>query len=352
MPMPPSYAGSILEIQGLRLSISTDEGLARVIDHVDLEIPRGKIVGVVGESGCGKSTLVRAILGVLPRAARIEAGSIRFEGRSLVGPERETVLREIRGRSIGFIPQDPLLAFNPVFKIGTQLLELLRSHDPIEGKSKFPLRRSKSARHKERLLELVRLAQVADPEAMLERYPHQISGGQRQRLLIASALILNPALVIADEPTTSLDVTTQREILRLLKDLADRLQISMLFITHDFGVVAQLCDIVSVMYAGQTVETGPTRNLLSAPQHPYTQALLACHPERSRDLTGIPGTVPSPLNPPRGCRYQTRCPSVTEQCRIARPVPIAVGDSSTVACTLFGPSISRSRKEVGSHDTA
>jgi peptide/nickel transport system ATP-binding protein len=347
--MLTNFASPILEIRGLQLSISTDEGLARVLDHIDLEIPRGKIVGVVGESGCGKSTLIRAILGVLPRAARIESGSIRFEGRNLIGPERETVLREIRGRAIGFIPQDPLLAFNPVFKIGTQLLELFRSYDPLNGKGELHLGRSNSAHYRQRLLELIRLVQVPDPEAMLDRYPHQISGGQRQRLLIASSLLLNPALVIADEPTTSLDVTTQREILRLLKDLATRLHISMLFITHDFGVVAQLCDVVSVMYAGQTVETGLTRDLLSAPQHPYTQALLGCHPDRSRELTSIAGTVPSPLSPPPGCRYQTRCPKVTDPCRTSRPVPVAVSNSSTVACTLFDPAIPRLGNELIAH---
>jgi peptide/nickel transport system ATP-binding protein len=320
-------ASSILEIHGLRLSIRTDEGLAQVIDHVELEIPRGKIVGVVGESGCGKSTLVRAILGVLPKNARIEAGAMQFDGRNMLGPDREALLRELRGRAIGFIPQDPLLSLNPVFTIGAQLLDLLRSHDS----SRESVERSRRAR----LVEILRLVQIADPQAVLNRYPHQVSGGQRQRLLIGSALMLNPSLVIADEPTTSLDVTTQREILRLLKDLAERLHISMLFITHDFGVVAQLCDFVSVMYAGQTVEFGATADLLRRPKHPYTKALLACHPSRSDGFTGIPGSVPSPLRPPSGCRYQTRCEHVTAECRDARPAVADLGNSSRVACTLF-----------------
>jgi len=333
-------SSSILAIHGLRLSIRTDDGLAKIIDHVDLEIPRGKIVGVVGESGCGKSTLVRAILGVLPKNARIEAGSIQFDGRNLLGRDRETLLQELRGRAIGFIPQDPLLSLNPVFTIGAQLLDLMRSHDssPERGSQRV------------RLLELIRLVQIADPEAVLNRYPHQVSGGQRQRLLIASALMLNPSLVIADEPTTSLDVTTQREILRLLKDLAERLHISMLFITHDFGVVAQLCNFVSVMYAGQTVEFGPTVDLLRQPKHPYTKALLACHPSRTRGFTGIPGTVPSPLNPPSGCRYQTRCEHVTDECRNARPAVTDLGNSSLVACTLFTRPAPEPAAESASHD--
>lgn len=342
--MPSS---SILAIHGLRLSIRTDDGLAQVIDHVDLEIPRGKIVGVVGESGCGKSTLVRAILGVLPKNARIEAGSIEFDGRNLLGRDRESLLRELRGRAIGFIPQDPLLSLNPVFKIGAQLLDLMRSHDssPEHGS---PKRDERSRRA--RLVELIRLVQIADAEAVPNRYPHQVSGGQRQRLLIASALVLNPSLVIADEPTTSLDVTTQREILRLLKDLAERLHISMLFITHDFGVVAQLCDFVSVMYAGQTVEFGPTADLLKRPKHPYTKALLACHPSRSPGFTGIPGTVPPPLNPPSGCRYQTRCEHATDECRNARPPVADLGNSSLVACTLFTHPAPEPAAESAPHD--
>ena len=231
---------------------------------------------MVGESRCGKSTLIRAILGNLPSSTQIEAGSICFDGDDLLGPDREKVLQRVRGRAIGFVPQDPYLAFNPVFKIGTQLLEVLRSY----GRHQDKIGERRTA-NRARLFELLHLVQIPDPKAILERYPHQVSGGQRQRLLIAGALALNPSLVIADEPTTSLDVTTQREILRMLKDIARRLDISMLFVTHDFGVVAQLCDIVSVMYAGQTVETAPTRTLLTEPSHPYTRALLACHPERN-----------------------------------------------------------------------
>ena len=339
----------ILEVSSLRLSIATDEGIARVLDNVDLRIARGEIVGLVGESGCGKSTLVRAILGILPRSARIEAGSIRFGGQELLGPNWEAVLRRVRGRAIGFVPQDPYLAFNPVFKIGTQLMEVLRSygqrHDKESSEATGARRRGAN---RARLIELLRLVQIPDPESLLERYPHQVSGGQRQRLLIAGALTLNPSLVIADEPTTSLDVTTQREILRMLKDVARRLGISMLFISHDFGVVAQLCNMVSVMYAGQTVETAPTRTLLTNPCHPYTRALLACHPERTRELIGIPGNVPSPLRPPSGCRFRTRCPEATERCAVERPPEVTVSSDSKVACTLYASVPPKSEVEVPS----
>jgi oligopeptide/dipeptide ABC transporter ATP-binding protein len=325
----------ILDISGLSLSITTDDGIARVIDNADLRIPRGKIVGVVGESGCGKSTLVRAILGILPRAAKIDAGSMRFDGRDLLGPDREKVLRQVRGTDIGFIPQDPLQALNPVFKIGTQLIEVLRSRPPAAGRANTAA--SDARRNpRERLIEMLRLVQIPEPEAILDRYPHQVSGGQRQRLLIASALMLNPSLVIADEPTTSLDVTTQREILRLLKDFTQRFGLSMLFITHDFGVVAQLCDRVTVMYAGQTVESATTRMLLDDPQHPYTRALLACHPARSSELVGIPGIVPSPLHAPSGCRYRTRCPAVMDRCA-TRPSVVALPGERSVACALYEP---------------
>lgn len=326
----------ILEITGLSVSIATDDGVARVIDYADLRIPRGTIVGVVGESGCGKSTLVRAILGILPRAGKIDAGTMRFDGHDLLGPDRDKMLRQIRGCDIGYIPQDPLLAMNPVFKIGTQLMEVFCSHQskvPPSG----PGVANGHEESRQRLIELLRLVQIPEPEAILDRYPHQISGGQRQRLLIASALMLNPSLVIADEPTTSLDVTTQLETLRLLKDLTQRFGLSMLFITHDFGVVAELCDYVTVMYAGQTVETAPTRMLIDNPQHPYARALLACHPERSRDLAGIPGIVPSPLAAPSGCRYRTRCPAATGPCATARPETILLPGQVAVACILYAP---------------
>jgi len=296
----------LLAIDELSLAIDTAQGLARILDRCRLWLQPGEIMGLVGESGCGKSTIVRAILGVLPGAARITSGSIRFEGLELTRLGERRLSREIRGRMIGFIPQDPAQALNPNFRVGEQLLEIWRWHgEPGPGHR---------ARGRERLLELLRRVQMPDPAAALERYPHQFSGGQRQRLLIAAALLCRPRLIIADEPTTALDVTTQQQILALLGDLAREDRVAVLFVTHDFGVVSQLCDRVTVMYAGQTVEQGAKRSLLADPRHPYTRALLDCHPDRMKTLGGIPGSVPLLVDPPPGCRFATRCAHALVRC--------------------------------------
>ncbi|MGH7212928.1 MAG: ABC transporter ATP-binding protein [Acetobacteraceae bacterium] len=319
--------GPVLDVSGLRVVISGDEGLARVLDHVEFRLLHGRILGVVGESGCGKSTLVRTILGILPRAARVEAGSITFEGRNLLALDEAALTRSVRGSRIGFIPQDPYLALNPVFKIGTQLLEIMRWHAPPDA----------AGSHRERLIALLRRVQLPDPEVALERYPHQFSGGQRQRLLIAAALACSPALVIADEPTTALDVTTQQQILGLLRELVAEFGLSMLFVTHDFGVVARLCDDLCVIYAGQSVEVGSTRSVINDPCHPYTRALLACHPERAQGFAGIPGTVPSPLHPPPGCRFAPRCTEAVADCQRRRPHLLSVRPGHGVDCILYEP---------------
>ncbi|MGI9424429.1 MAG: ABC transporter ATP-binding protein [Hyphomicrobiaceae bacterium] len=326
----------ILSIRDLRISIPTDEGKAQILDHVNVELPQGKIVGVVGESGCGKSTLIRAILGIMPKQTVIESGSILFRGRDLLTLSQREMTHEIRGRLIGFIPQDPYLALNPVFKVGKQLLEILRCHGLPNETAPKRIDKQTMARYRGHLIDTLRAVQVPDPELVLERYPHQFSGGQRQRILIAAALACRPEVILADEPTTALDVTTQLQILKLLKNLAGEFDVSMLFITHDFGVVAQLCDDVSVMYAGQTVEAGPTRAILDESRHPYTELLIGCHPDRASDISGISGQVPSPLAPPAGCRFHPRCPKVMKGCSLARPVPRPVGGSGhDAACLLY-----------------
>src|SRR3954452_14951157 len=302
----------ILEVCGRSLSIRGDEGVARVLDHIDFALAPGHILGVVGESGCGKSTVVRAVLGILPQGARVEAGEIRFAGQDLLALGESELNRHIRGSRIGFVPQDPYLALNPVFKIGAQLLEIMRWHAPKDGKAGG--RPGSKAQHRAHLVSLFRRVQLPDPEAALDRYPHQFSGGQRQRLLIAAALACSPALVVADEPTTALDVTTQRQVLDLLRDLVAEFGLSMLFVTHDLGVVAELCDDICVIYAGQSVEAARTAEVLGAPKHPYTRALLACHPERAESFIGIPGAVPSPLRAPPGCRFAPRCPEARAIC--------------------------------------
>jgi oligopeptide/dipeptide ABC transporter ATP-binding protein len=325
MSVARTDAGPILEVRDLRLSIRSDEGAACVLDHIDFALAPGRILGIVGESGCGKSTIVRAVLGILPQGARVEAGEIRFAGNDLLALGEGELNRHIRGSRIGFVPQDPYLALNPVFKIGAQLLEIMRWHAPRGGK----------AEHRARLLSLFRRVQLPDPEAALDRHPHQFSGGQRQRLLIAAALACSPALVVADEPTTALDVTTQRQVLDLLRDLVREFGLSMLFVTHDLGVVAELCDDICVIYAGQSVETGPTRRVLASPQHPYTRALLACHPDRADTFVGIPGAVPSPLSAPAGCRFAPRCTEARPICSRRSPHLTSLDDGRRADCVLY-----------------
>ncbi|MSO76718.1 MAG: ABC transporter ATP-binding protein [Alphaproteobacteria bacterium] len=333
---PTNARPPLLSVANLRVSIASDEGLAQVLDGVSLDVAEGRIVGVVGESGCGKSTLVRAVLGILPRGARTESGSIHFAGEDLLTLDERAMTRRIRGRAIGFIPQDPYLALNPVFRVGTQLLEIMRWHGDGSEDGAGPFNRARRARHRLWLIQILKAVQLPDPEQALDRYPHQFSGGQRQRLLIAGALACRPRLVIADEPTTALDVTTQLEILKLLKRLVAEFGVSMLFVTHDVGVVAQLCDEVAVMYAGQSVEWGGTGELLARPRHPYTVSLLACHPDRADGLVGIAGQVPSALAPPTGCRFHPRCGKAMAACAGTKPETTPSGDRHTVACMLYG----------------
>jgi peptide/nickel transport system ATP-binding protein len=321
----------LLDVRSLKVSIRTDEGLAHVLDDVGLSLQKGRILGVVGESGCGKSTLIRAIMGILPRGARVDRGEIWFEGENLLAFSEDELNRTVRSSRIGFIPQDPLLALNPVFKIGSQLLEVMRWHAPDDGTRGAERKR----RHVARLVELLRRMQVPDPDTALERYPHQFSGGQRQRLLITAALACAPRLVIADEPTTALDVTTQHQILLLLRELVEEFAISLLFVTHDFGVVAELCDDLCVIYAGQTVEAGRVGSILEAPSHPYTRALLACHPDRATSFVGIPGMVPSPLSRPAGCLFAPRCRDVQPVCLDASPPQGRARSGVEVRCVQY-----------------
>jgi oligopeptide/dipeptide ABC transporter ATP-binding protein len=315
----------LLDIRSLSVSVGTDEGEARILDRASLALMPGSIHGVVGESGCGKSTLLRAILGILPKRGRATSGEIRLGEQDLLEMSHEKLQTDVRGRAIGFIPQDPFQSLNPVFRVGTQLLETLRTS------ARPPMSRPDQ---KAQVIALLKAVQLPDPEHALDRYPHQFSGGQRQRLLIAAALASEPAIVLADEPTTALDVTTQLQILKLLRGLASERALSMLFVTHDFGVVAQLCDTVTVMYAGQTVESGPVERVLQAPLHPYTQMLLECHPDRAAVLAGIPGAVPSPLEPPSGCRFHPRCPSARTICSAHHPPRAEPEAGHDVRCVL------------------
>jgi peptide/nickel transport system ATP-binding protein len=313
----------LLALDALSLVIDTADGPLQVLDGVTLEIARGDVVGLVGESGCGKSTLVRTVLRLLPRGARVTGGRLLFAGSDLMALSEREMAREIRGRRIAFVPQDPAAALNPLFTIGTQLADIHRAH-----------RAAGAAETRARILELLALVRLPDPERALTRYPHQLSGGQRQRVVIAAALLSEPELVVADEPTTALDVTTQRQVLSLLAELRRRLGLSVLFVTHDFGVVAQLCDRVAVMYAGQLVESGPKRALLDAPLHPYAAALIACHPDRGGGHEAIPGQVPSLIAPPSGCRFRTRCAEAREACATRGRDLASLPGGRRVACVL------------------
>lgn len=312
MPVPADDAREpLLAIEDLSVSIRTEQGRVTVLDCCSIDIQAGEIMGLVGESGCGKSTIVKSILGILPASAGPSGGRILFDGINLLDLDEAALSRSIRGERIGFVPQDPALALNPNFTVGEQFLDIWRWHAP-QG-------RQDKAAGVQRLVELLARVQIADPEEMLGRYPHQFSGGQRQRLLIAAALLCSPRLIIADEPTTALDVTTQQQILILLSQLCRESGISVLFVTHDFGVVSQICDRVSVMYAGQIVEHGLKAEVLRNPRHPYTVALMDCHPDRMTEYCGIPGTVPSLQEMPAGCRFLPRCVQGVSACASRAP---------------------------------
>ena len=331
----------LLSVRELAVEFATDEGIAQVLDRVDLDIGPGEVVGLVGESGCGKTTLARAILGILPTpAGRVRSGRIEFGGENLLARSPEEMDRTVRGRAITFIPQDPYGSFNPLFTVGTQIRELMKWKSPDRGEparppvpsllSRYPSRRATADR--ERVLELLNLVQIPRPEEAFRKLPHEFSGGQRQRLMIAMALLPEPRLIIADEPTTALDVTIQAQILSLLRRLVKERGISVLFTTHDLGTAWELCDKVTVMYAGQEMESAPAGSFFGRPAHPYTARLLESLPRPGHPLAGIGGEVPVLVDPPGGCRFNPRCEFATEECRLRRPAMRAVESGHTVRC--------------------
>jgi len=316
----------LLEIEDLHTYFYTDNGVARAVDGVSFAVGVGETVGVVGESGCGKSVTALSILRLVRPPGRIEAGSaMRFEGRDLLGlAERE--MQHVRGNRIAMVFQEPMTALNPVFTVGDQIGEVARIHAGASKRESWA-----------KAIEMLKLVGIPAPEQRAGEYPHQLSGGMRQRVVIAMALVMNPALIIADEPTTALDVTIQAQILELLADLTRRLGTSVLLITHDLGVVAENCTRVIVMYAGEVVEEASTIDLFARAHHPYTEGLLGAMPrvggEKDR-LATIPGTVPAPTDWPKGCRFRDRCPYSWERCEAEHPPLYQIGGGHTSRCHL------------------
>jgi peptide/nickel transport system ATP-binding protein len=321
-------AEPLLHIEGLKTHFRTDDGMVRAVDGVDVKIHAGETVGIVGESGCGKTVTAKTVLKLIDMPpGEIVAGRILWQGRDLV-PLSTKELDSIRAKEIAIIFQEPMTSLNPVYTVGDQLMESLVRH---EGLSK------KAAR--ERAIDLLGLVQIPNPQRRVDDYPHQFSGGMRQRVMIAMALGCNPKLLIADEPTTALDVTIQAQILELMQSLKDRLGMAIMLITHAMGVVAEVTQRVVVMYAGKVVEEAPVERLFANPRHPYTQGLIRSIPRIDRTaekqkLEAIPGTVPNLLHPPPGCRFAARCKFATPECTAAEPPLREIEPGHKVACIL------------------
>ena len=319
----------LLEIRGLKTHFATDDGMVRAVDGVDLAIDRGETLGVVGESGCGKSVTALSVLKLIPMPpGRIVDGRILWRGRDLV-PVGSGEMRKIRSKEIAIIFQEPMTSLNPVYTVGDQIAEVIRLHEGLPRRAAL-----------DRAVEMLRLVHIPNPERRVRDYPHQFSGGMRQRVMIAMAISCSPALLIADEPTTALDVTIQAQILDLLAEMKSRLGMAVMLITHAMGVVAETAQRVVVMYAGEVVEEAPVVTLFSEPRHPYTQGLIRSIPRfdmaathKSR-LEPIPGVVASPLDPMPACRFAPRCRFARAACLEAAPPLREIAPGHKVACVL------------------
>jgi peptide/nickel transport system ATP-binding protein len=316
----------LLRVNDLRTSFFTRDGEVRAVDGVAFDIDDGRTVGLVGESGCGKSVTALSIIQLLPKGTgRIVSGEIQFQGKDLARLGNDE-MRRIRGNEISMIFQEPMTSLNPVMTVGDQIAETVRLH---QGASR--------AEARERALEMLSLVKIAEPRRRIDNFPHQFSGGQRQRVMIAMALACTPKLLIADEPTTALDVTIQAQILELIGELRQRLGMSVLLITHDLGIVAERADKVAVMYAGKIVESARPEVIFTRPKHPYTIGLLNSMPGRGapkKRLEAIPGMVPNPLNWPTGCRFRDRCARADARCAQTQPPLVEMEKQHRVACFM------------------
>jgi len=319
--MPP-----LLELSALKVYFYTQDGVVKAVDGVSYSVNAGKTLGVVGESGCGKTVSAMAILRLISQPGKITGGSIMFENQDLTKISEDEI-RKVRGNRISMIFQEPMTALNPVFTIGNQIAEAVRLHRGASKQEAY-----------DAAIKILEQVGIPSPAKRVHEYPHQLSGGMRQRAMIAMALVLNPRLVIADEPTTALDVTIQAQILDLMMEMKEQYDASIIMITHDLGVVAQTCDDVVVMYAGRVVESADIKTLFANPAHPYTRGLLASIPSRHKDSHGhlkeIKGMVPSPTNLPTGCAFHPRCPDVMDICKEKMPTLKKCKTGATTACWL------------------
>lgn len=328
-----SQLTKVLQVQDASVQIKNNKNQLSITEGVSFEIEKGETLGIVGESGCGKSITALSIIGLLPKNAEVTSGQIKLNGKNLLDLSNDEY-RALRGKDMSMIFQDPMTSLNPVYTVGYQISEQLHVHTDLSKRQ-----------YMKRVIELLRLVGIPRPEEIVKEYPHQLSGGMRQRVMIAMGLACDPGLLIADEPTTALDVTIQAQILELMKDLQDELDMSILFITHDLGVVAEICDRVIVMYAGQVVEEANVNTLFDHPKHPYTVGLMESTPklgEHRDQLYSIEGTVPQIDQMPKGCRFADRCPKAFDKCFIETPTEFQTEDHSKVRCWLY----SEEREEV------
>lgn len=326
---------SILKVNGLKTYFFTDDGQVPAVDDISFEVKKGEILGIVGESGCGKSVTSMSIMKLVQSPGKVVAGEILFNGEDLFNAS-ERQMRRIRGNQIGMIFQEPMTSLNPVFTIGNQLLEAIRLHKNLSKKEAW-----------NRAVEIMSLVGLPRPEQLMGEYPHQLSGGMRQRVMIAMAMVCEPDLLIADEPTTALDVTIQAQILELMKKLNQEMNTSIILITHDLGVVAEMCDRVVVMYSGKIVEEGSTKKLFNNPQHPYTQGLIESVPDmrdKKERLNSIKGNVPKPGSIKEGCHFAPRCSKAFDKCWSELPELIDTGEGQQARCWLHETG-SKDRKE-------
>src|SRR5580658_2921284 len=339
MPPIPTATEPLLRVRDLRVSFRLDEGTVRAVDGVSFDVFPSQVVGIVGESGCGKSVTMRAVLQLIDPPGRITGGEILYrQGGAPIDlarlPARGRLMRALRGAEIALIPQEPMAAFSPVHTVGAQIIEAIMLHERPDGR---PIGRDQA---RARTVELFRDVGISMPEQRIDAYSWQLSGGLRQRAMIAMALSCKPRLLIADEPTTAIDVTTQAQILTLLRELQRKYQTAIIFITHDLGVIAQMANHVVVMYLGRVMEEGTVDDIFHAPKHPYTQALLRSIPslygETRTALPIISGALPHPFNRPPGCPFHPRCPdAMADRCAVRVPVPVATEPGRIVSCFLY-----------------